>query len=550
MIDKGGMEEIIGMTERFLLLLLLKGWEFMKRIIACILAILLILSPSGCGKQTPQDITMKEETVNTTAAVKEPPVEISIFTWDNWYAPASYANGLDVHKFIEEKLNIKFKWNVLPNSEFFTVLNTRLAAGQELEDIIGAAPNPVELAGKSLIIPLNDYISKEKTPNIIKLFNEMPELKTFMTESDGKMYTFPGVVKGYYSLTSTWIRKDWLDKLNLKVPETTDEYLDALIAFRENDANGNNKKDEVFACSSDYYRFLGDSFNCNPITDWCCINNQGKAEMDFLEPRGKAFLEYMNRMWKSGVLDREIVNMPYDVLMGRLANNVLSGINWYPSIKTSFDKQVVKMDPNVNYINVLLKGPYGMQTHKQNPNFYAAHAVTKFAKRVDKIMELMDYWWASDEGYLLTNYGIEGKSYEMRNGEPFYTDWVLKNPDGLAVGDALCSIGCSTNLANIQDSSDTSPKRMNEKDTAEFVKVTSVSSMVQGWYYVKETKEESDLKSTYSNDLNTYLNEMLTKFVTGEEPLSNYDQFSQKLRELGIEKTLKIIERRNADAKK
>ena len=42
-----------------------------------------------------------------------------------------------------------------------------------------------------------------------------------------------------------WINKNWLEKLNLAVPTTTEELKNVLIAFRDNDPNGNGQKDEI-----------------------------------------------------------------------------------------------------------------------------------------------------------------------------------------------------------------------------------------------------------------------------------------------------------------
>jgi ABC-type glycerol-3-phosphate transport system substrate-binding protein len=50
-----------------------------------------------------------------------------------------------------------------------------------------------------------------------------------------------GVVANTYCMK---IRQDWLDKLNLPMPTTLDEYLNTLIAFQKNDANGNGVPDE------------------------------------------------------------------------------------------------------------------------------------------------------------------------------------------------------------------------------------------------------------------------------------------------------------------
>ena len=45
--------------------------------------------------------------------------------------------------------------------------------------------------------------------------------------------------QGYY------IRKDWLRKLELKEPKTVEELYEVLVAFRDQNPNGNGKKDEI-----------------------------------------------------------------------------------------------------------------------------------------------------------------------------------------------------------------------------------------------------------------------------------------------------------------
>ncbi len=38
---------------------------------------------------------------------------------------------------------------------------------------------------------------------------------------------------------------------------------------------------------------------------------------------------------------------------------------------------------------------------------------------------------------MLYNFGIEGESYEMIDGYPTYTDYIMNNPDGKNVGEML-----------------------------------------------------------------------------------------------------------------
>ena len=51
-------------------------------------------------------------------------------------------------------------------------------------------------------------------------------------------------------------------------------------------------------------------------------------------------------------------------------------------------------------------------------------------------MRFLDYGY-SEKGHMLFNFGKEGESYEMKDGNPVYTDLILHNPDGLSVSDSM-----------------------------------------------------------------------------------------------------------------
>ena len=56
------------------------------------------------------------------------------------------------------------------------------------------------------------------------------------------------------------------------------------------------------------------------------------------------------------------------------------------------------------------------------------------------MVALLDYMY-SEEGTLLINMGIEGTHYTMQNGKPIFTDYVMKNPDGLSPKKDRKSVG-------------------------------------------------------------------------------------------------------------
>ena len=77
---------------------------------------------------------------------------------------------------------------------------------------------------------------------------------------DGSLYWLTHVTRGEYDGTEAgatmcfMIRKDWADKLGKELPTTTDELFDLLVAFQENDMNGNGEKDKVISVKLDSFQ--------------------------------------------------------------------------------------------------------------------------------------------------------------------------------------------------------------------------------------------------------------------------------------------------------
>ncbi len=97
--------------------------------------------------------------------------------------------------------------------------------------------------------PLDAYIRSEAVmPNLHKyIFADHPEVEAAWTAPDGHIY-IPGrhnTNKSASMESYMWINKTWLDKAGMGVPETWEEFEDALYYFGSHDMNGNGKDDEV-----------------------------------------------------------------------------------------------------------------------------------------------------------------------------------------------------------------------------------------------------------------------------------------------------------------
>ena len=86
-----------------------------------------------------------------------------------------------------------------------------------------------------VIIPLDEYL--EKTPNLMK-YTYDASWKALKSNTDGKIYGVPRT-----SVTRAdgfWLRKDWLDKIGISIPEngeiTIDEFTEIMRRFTTEDS--------------------------------------------------------------------------------------------------------------------------------------------------------------------------------------------------------------------------------------------------------------------------------------------------------------------------
>jgi putative aldouronate transport system substrate-binding protein len=121
----------------------------------------------------------------------------------------------------------------------------------------------------------------------------------------GAIYSIPAK-RMNVAQTVMWMRKDWLDILNLPVPKTTQEYYDTLVAFRDNAAALGVERVIPFITDGDRLDWgpgvIMKSFidvNLSNKERW--INNV--AEREFLVPGYKEGVRFLNKMYNEGLID-------------------------------------------------------------------------------------------------------------------------------------------------------------------------------------------------------------------------------------------------------
>lgn len=145
--------------------------------------------------------------------------------------------------------------------------------------------------------------------------------------------------------------------------------------------------------------------------------------------------KWFNRLYREGILDPEsftdkVPQVREKVNSGRSLSSWYSGTHNNNQIKASGrpDQQFIMMPIQSNR-QIRNKEPRLMMELDIYP--YYTMVITKNAKDPKRIVELLDFF-ASEEGQILMQVGIEGKHYTIQDGKRVPTDYYkaeTKNPD-------------------------------------------------------------------------------------------------------------------------
>jgi putative aldouronate transport system substrate-binding protein len=472
-------------------------------------------------------------------------VELTYMGNDTWAPNVSFKDGLPVQNEIEKRTGVHMNWDVY-SVDTELVLQTRLAAGTDLPDIVEIPPFDSNIgvqryADNGVLIPLSDLID-QYAPNIKRLFEEHPDLKAAATSPDGEIYGIPGYWGEINEVVPDWImiRQDWLTKLGLDMPTTPEQLHKVLTAFKEQDPNGNGQADEVPIVTLNMLatRVLQTGFGFPTNSSWWA--EDGKVTYAPVDDRYEALLTYLHGLYQEGLISTDIEGTQRQdvVAQDRAGTYVHDPSDWL----VGFDTLARTQAPDVDYEFTPVIAPDGGSTTPQlvkRDTFWHYYGVTKDAADPVTAMKWIDYVYGSQDGRMLYGYGVEGLSYELdADGKPQFTELITDNPDFDTPFLALRSIGAwPTYLIN--DPADAFVL------TFAGTKVETIADEYRGkmldpFPQVLGTDEEASVMSELWPDLETYLDESFVNFVIGNKPLSDFDAYVAQAKSLGLDEVIKV----------
>lgn len=424
-------------------------------------------------------------------------------------------------------------------------LNLMIASG-DLPDIIQYdwtkyPGGPEKAIADQVITKLNDLQVKQ-APNLSKYLKQHADIDKMVKTDEGSYYSFP-FIRGDQSLlvsAGPVIRKDWLEELGLQVPTTMDEWYTVLKAFKE--------KKGATAPLSPYWNFQnsvlswGTFIGAYGITKGFYMDNN-QIKYGQIEPAYKDFIITMNQWFKDKLLDNNFATLDSktvdaNILDGKSGATVASGASGVAKWTTAMKDKDPKFQVIGTPYPVLKKGDKPQFGQYSLPFVGFGAAISAKSKNKEAAAQFLDYLY-SDEGSMLANFGIEGTSYKLDSGKPKFTDVILNNPNKLPISQAMAQYTLSHDMGPFVQNPEISQTMIPVQ--AEAIKAWANTDAAKHFVPpIFVTTGQRDEMARIMNEVTTYENEMLLKFIMGSEPMGNFDKYVQQMKKLGIDKAIEM----------
>ncbi len=423
-------------------------------------------------------------------------------------------------------------------SEKFSILITSTNLPDIVEyNWINYPGGPAKAIKEGVIIDIAKH--RDKAVNLFKYLDENKEVYKMASTDSNEVFSFP-FIRGDESLgfsTGLVVRGDWLEELGLELPQTVEDWEAVLRAFK------NKKGAQAPYSSSDTSRFASafDTTESYYVED-------GKVKYGPLDPQFKDYIQTMKKWYQEGLIDQSFTTVDgkgkeaniLNGYSGATAASIGSGIGkWMASATTegySLEGAPVPVPQKGR------KAKFGVYQQLVTPSGRSFDAITTSCKNVDAAIKFLDYGY-SEEGRMLYNFGIEGESYEMKDGYPTYTEQVTNNPEGRSMTVAL---------SNYARSYDAGPFVQDKRYMEQYANLPQQQRAWKTWsntdapeytlpnLYVKD--EEMNEYAQKKTDIDTYAGEMIMRFIIGAEPMENYDNMIAELHNRGIDRVIEICQ--------
>lgn len=463
-------------------------------------------------------------------------------------------------KLYDETFNVKLNPIFIEPSKWDDLLNIKLASN-EIPDVwpSNSMDRLIRYQNQGLLAEVPRDVITKYAPNIEKVINRDAPNGWDISTYQGKNYGIPYLNADYMYRDAIVWRAEWLANVGItKVPDTIQEWEDALLKFRNDDPDKNGKKD-TYGCSLSILAPVTASFGPMVSMWWdsAWSEENGGVSYDGINPKMKDALALLNKWYEMGILDPEFVTgenkggywaVSTDFVNGRIGLSAM-GNNYH------WDRKTVASDGTI----LIPSGPTEEEFLKTNPNgsyefgnpplgtdgttrgmtiagivpgssYIFSYKLESEKDKLGKILQMFDWTVSDDKNWIQSQFGEENKHYTVKNVDGYtMLERIVKkdDPEFKIDSDALHQFFTMNDVEHCKLAFPVKNDYYVKEGFDKYGKVSIINKLVMPSY------------SKVMTDLTKLLTETYVNIITGKKPVDSFDEFVAQWKAAGGDQLLK-----------
>ncbi len=224
-------------------------------------------------------------------------------------------------------LKAKLLWSAA-GSGYTQKMGQAITSG-DIPDVMTVSLNQYRTLVKAgLIADLTDELLEGNHPTIQEMYANEDNIALESLRINGRIYGIPTVGADYDGTSYVWVRKDWLEKLNIEGPKSWRDLERVVTAFMEQDPDGNGKKDTYGLPILSQYGGKGENslselfLNVGgaAVTKWQ-KKEDGTLTYGSLDKGAKEALMLLNDWYKKGIIEEDFAAWDASSIEQVITNN-------------------------------------------------------------------------------------------------------------------------------------------------------------------------------------------------------------------------------------
>lgn len=323
----------------------------------------------------------------------------------------------------EKLTNVAIDWVEIPRSAWKEKINVMFSTDSLPDAIIGG----IDMARNyEMLAPLDELLEKY-APHTTAFFAARDDYPAALRAPDGTVRCLPIGDESIHNMFDSqyWINVDWLKKLGLEIPQTTEEFKQALIAFRDQDPNGNGEKDEIpftFESTWSWANAIDNMFGAFGVVEHSSHVFLDKDNKVIFSPTQQGYfdaLSWLHELYAEGLVDDQIFTISEEQYMARSGGKDIIGsfAGYFP------DTCGVDKGENGDRYQAMppLKGPSGQQMiGANNITREGGFAISAKCEMPEVFVRWYDTINSSLEMACKWGRGNEGEWWKIENDKPVF----------------------------------------------------------------------------------------------------------------------------------